>query len=146
MLFRSPYSTPPAAILGDVAGITLESTLEEYSRMEDVQVGSHKEKSGVGKVVGGGLGAAIGTGVAIALPGVGWLLGPVIAAAASGLGAAAGNAAEDEQDVADYESQKFVDLSRWLDEKLLPQIETAVESTRKAAFDWAKREEKKFKE
>ena len=141
-----PYSTPPAAILGDVAGITLESTLEEYSRMEDVQVGSHKEKSGVGKVVGGGLGAAIGTGVAIALPGVGWLLGPVIAAAASGLGAAAGNAAEDEQDVADYESQKFVDLSRWLDEKLLPQIETAVESTRKAAFDWAKREEKKFKE
>ena len=141
-----PYSTPPAAILGDVAGITLESTLEEYSRMEDVQVGSHKEKSGVGKVVGGGLGAAIGTGVAIALPGVGWFLGPVIAAAASGLGAAAGNAAEDEQDVADYESQKFVDLSRWLDEKLLPQIETAVESTRKAAFDWAKREEKKFKE
>lgn len=141
-----PYSTPPAAILGDVAGITLESTLEEYSRMEYVQVGSHKEKSGVGMVVGGGLGAAIGTGVAIALPGVGCLLGPVIAAAVSGLGAAAGNAAEDEQDVADYESQKLVDFSRWLDEKLLPQIETAVESTRKAAFDWAKREEKKFKE
>lgn len=141
-----PYSTPPAALLGDVAGITLESTLEEYSRMEDVQVGSHKEKSGVGKVVGGGLGAAIGAGVAIGLPGVGWFLGPVIAAASSWLGVAAGNAAEDGQDVADYESQKFVDLSRWLDEKLQPAIEAFTLSTTAVAKDWAQREEKKFKE
>ncbi len=139
-----PYSTPPAAILGDVAEITLESTLEEYSRMEDVQVGSHKETSRGGSLVGGllGAGGGLAAGLAFLSGPVGWLA----AAGAAVAGAAIGHAADKDEVVPDYESQKFVDLSRWLDEKLLPQIETSVASTRKAAFDWAKREEKKFRE
>ncbi len=139
-----PYNIPPAAILGDVAEITLESTLEEYSRMENVQIGSHKETTSGGSLVGGllGAGGGLAAGLAFLSGPVGWLA----AAGAAVAGAAIGHAADRDEVVADYESQKFVDLSRWLDEKLLPQIETSVESTRKAAFDWAKREEKKFKE
>lgn len=138
-----PYSAPSAVIFGDVAEMTLESTLEEYSRKEDVQKGSHTEKGGVGRWVGGAVGAGIG--VAIALSGVGLPLGVAIVAAATGTGTVAGYAVEDEEDVPDYEKKKVVDLACWRDAKLLPEIERAVESTRKTAFDSAKHEEEEFK-
>ena len=38
------YNLPPEAILGDVACITVESTLNNYKRTERVKVGSHLEK------------------------------------------------------------------------------------------------------
>lgn len=37
------YEIPPAAILGDTATISVASTLDEYSHIEDVKVGSHQE-------------------------------------------------------------------------------------------------------
>lgn len=138
-----PYSAPSAAILGDVAEITPESTLEEYSRKEDVQKGSHTEKDGVGRWVLGTIGAGIGS--AIALSGVCLPLGAAIVAAATGTGAVLGYAVEDEEDVPDYEKKKVVDLARWRDAELLSEIECAVKSTRKTAFDWVRREEMEFK-
>ena len=47
--------------------------------------------------------------------------------------------------VDDYEEQEFVDFSDYLESEILPNLENSVESTRKAAFDWAFGEEKKFK-
>ncbi|HBB13435.1 MAG TPA: hypothetical protein DCZ76_04075 [Treponema sp.] len=48
--------------------------------------------------------------------------------------------------VDDYEEQEFIDFREYLEEEILPAIEEAVESTRNAAFSWAKNEEKNFKD
>lgn len=47
--------------------------------------------------------------------------------------------------VDDYEKQEFVDFSEYLEHEVLPNLENSVETTRKAAFDWAGEEEKNFK-
>lgn len=39
------YDVPPAAILGDLASISVNSTLNAYSRREGVKVGSHQEEN-----------------------------------------------------------------------------------------------------
>lgn len=139
-----PYSTPPAAILGDVAEINLKSTLEEYSRKEDVQTGSHKEKRDK-KGVGAAVGAVVGIGVAV-VSGVAFPLGVGIVLVALGGGCGVGSAFKDEINVPEFEKKTVVNLERLRDEKLLPLIESVAGSTRKTAFDWAQREEKKFKE
>lgn len=48
--------------------------------------------------------------------------------------------------VDDYEKQEFVDFSEYLVDEILPNLEDSVNTTRRAAFDWAIEEEKKFKE
>lgn len=48
--------------------------------------------------------------------------------------------------VSDYENQEFVDFDKYLENEVLPNIQTAVDSMRKMAFNWAKDEEKRFKE
>ena len=47
--------------------------------------------------------------------------------------------------VDDYEEQEFVDFSEYLVDEILPNLEESVNTTRRAAFDWAIEEEKKFK-
>lgn len=47
--------------------------------------------------------------------------------------------------VDDYEKQEFVDFSEYLEHEVLSNLENSVETTRKAAFDWASEEEKNFK-
>lgn len=47
--------------------------------------------------------------------------------------------------VDDYEEQEFVDFSEYLVDEILPNLEDSVNTTRRAAFDWAIEEEKKFK-
>ncbi len=47
--------------------------------------------------------------------------------------------------VDDYEEQEFVDFSEYLEGEILPNLEDSVNTTRRAAFDWAIEEEKKFK-
>ena len=39
------YDIPPASFLGDVATITVDEAVDEYSYEEDVKVGSHQEKN-----------------------------------------------------------------------------------------------------
>lgn len=45
LLGSFPYEIPPATILGDLASISVEGTLNDYSHFEDVEVGSHQEKN-----------------------------------------------------------------------------------------------------
>ena len=47
--------------------------------------------------------------------------------------------------VDDYEEQEFVDFTEYLEDEILPNLEDSVNTTRRAAFDWAIEEEKKFK-
>ena len=47
--------------------------------------------------------------------------------------------------VTDYEEQEFVDFSKYLDDEILPNIEKSADSTRELVFDYAEKEEQKFK-
>lgn len=105
------YDIPPAAILGDLASsISVRSTLDSYSHMEDIKMGSHQVLNEDKKWY---------------KPWT-WF--------------------DDKYyTVDDYEEQEFVDFSEYLEREVLSNLENSVETTRKAAFDWAIEEEKKFK-
>ena len=105
------YDIPPAAILGDLASsISVRSTLDSYSHMEDIKMGSHQVLNEDKKWY---------------KPWT-WF--------------------DDKYyTVDDYEEQEFVNFSEYLEREVLSNLENSVETTRKAAFDWAIEEEKKFK-
>lgn len=111
------YDIPAAAILGDKATITVSETLDEYSYEEDVKVGSHKVKN-----------SGIRAGIARFF----------------GLGSFFGSSGY--ETVNDYEKQEFVDFSKYIDNKLYPEIEKFEKETRTTATSWAESEEKKFKQ
>lgn len=105
------YDIPPAAILGDLASsISVVQTLDSYSHVEDVLVGSHQE---------------LNTNKKWYKPWT-WF---------------------DEKyfTINDYEEQEFVDFENYLENEILSSLEESVDTTRKAAFDWALKEENKFK-
>lgn len=111
------YELPSASILGDTASITVNEILNDYIYQADVKVGSHQEKN-----------RGFRAGVA-RLFGINSFLGK-----------------DAYENIDDYEKQDFVDFSKWIDEKIFPQIEKFEKETRYSAQDWAKKQEAEFKE
>lgn len=111
------YELPSASILGDTASITVNEVLNDYIYQDDVKVGSHQEKN-----------RGFRAGVA-RLFGINSFLGK-----------------DAYENIDDYEKQDFVDFSKWIDEKIYPQIEKFEKETRYSAQDWAKKQEAEFKE
>lgn len=140
-----PYSPPPAAILGNLADISVEDTLDGYTRKKKVKIGSHKEKSGKGSDTGEKIGEAIGIGLA-ALPVVGWFFKPIVVEMSTTVGGAIGHALDRKIDVDDYEMQERVNFSKWVEKEFMPAIERFTQQTQNAALAWVRQEEKKFKE
>ncbi len=111
------YELPSASILGDVASITVNEVLNDYIYQDDVKVGSHQEKN-----------RGFRAGLA-RLFGINRFLGK-----------------DAYENIDEYEKQDFVNFSKWIDEKIFPQIEKFEKETRYSAQDWAKKQEAEFKE
>lgn len=104
------YEIPPAAILGDLASISVDDTLSVYSHTEEVEVGSHEE---------------LNTDKKWYKPWT-WLQPKYYT-------------------VTDYEERDFVNFSKYLKEKIEPNIHDSVKSTRDLAFNQGKKQERDFK-
>lgn len=110
------YELPPAAILGDVATISVDETLNSYSYTEDVVVGSHKVKnegfrSGVARLFN--LDSFFGK--------------------------------EGYHTEYEYETEEYVNFSEFIKGSLYPQIVMFEKETRDIATSWAKNTEISFK-
>ena len=110
------YELPPAAILGDVATISVNETLYSYSYTEDVEVGSHREEN---KGVRAWFARKIGIESFFGKDGF--------------------------NTVKDYEEQEFINFSDYINTSLLPEIEMFERKARNAAISWAKETESSFK-
>lgn len=108
LIGKVEYDIPKAAILGELASISVDETLSVYK--EKVEVGSHAELNPVKKWY---------------KPWT-WFKDKYI-------------------EVLDYEDQDFVDFSKYLDDKIVPKIQEYATSTSELVFDYAEKEEQKFK-
>lgn len=132
----SDNTIKPAEILGDMASLSVDYTIDEYVKTKE-----RNKKRGIFGAVGSVLGAGTGAGSVAIASLICSSLGPVgIGIGALVLGIAGGITGTV------IPQKLLVDTESYLNEKFMPEIEAFLDSSRKIVEDWAKTQEHDFKE